>query len=56
MLQRTNNLLHFSSYCTPRSNDAIIIIIIIIINIIIALQPFVEPWPLFQFHDPTHIR
>jgi hypothetical protein len=19
-----------------------------------ALQPFVEPWPLFQFRDPTH--
>jgi hypothetical protein len=26
----------------------------IIIIIIMALQPFVEPWPLFQFLDPMH--
>jgi hypothetical protein len=24
--------------------------------IIMALQPFVEPWPLFQFIDPIHSR
>jgi hypothetical protein len=34
----------------------IIIIIIIIITIIMALQPFVEPWPLFQFLDAIHSR
>jgi hypothetical protein len=28
----------------------------IIIFIIIALQPFVGPWPLSQFLDPTYIR
>jgi hypothetical protein len=31
-------------------------IIIIIITIIMALQPFVGPWPLFQFLDPIHSR
>jgi hypothetical protein len=30
--------------------------IIIIIIIIIALQPFVGPWPLFHFLKPIHIR
>jgi hypothetical protein len=29
-------------------------IIIIIIIIIMALQPFVGPWPLFQFLDHLH--
>jgi hypothetical protein len=29
-----------------------IIIIIIIIIIVMALQPVVEPWPLFHFLDP----
>jgi hypothetical protein len=33
-----------------------IIIIIIIIIIIMHLQPFVGPWPLFQFLDPIHSR
>jgi hypothetical protein len=33
-----------------------IIIIIIIIIIIMDLQPFVGPWPLFQFLDPVHSR
>jgi hypothetical protein len=27
-----------------------------IIIIIIAVQPFVVPWPLFQFLDPIHSR
>jgi hypothetical protein len=27
---------------------------IIIIIIIVALQSFVKPWPLFQFFDPVH--
>jgi hypothetical protein len=31
-------------------------IIITIIVIIIALQPFVWPWPLFQFLDPIRSR
>jgi hypothetical protein len=31
-------------------------VIIIIITIIMAPQPFVGPWPLFQFHRPTHSR
>jgi hypothetical protein len=31
-------------------------IIIIIIIIIMALQPFVESWPLFQFLHPVHSR
>jgi hypothetical protein len=26
----------------------------IIIITIMALQPYVEPWPLFQFLDPIH--
>jgi hypothetical protein len=26
------------------------------IIIIMALQPFVGPWPIFQFLDPTHSR
>jgi hypothetical protein len=26
------------------------------IIMIMALQPFVGPWPLFQFLDPTHVR
>jgi hypothetical protein len=30
--------------------------IIIIIIIIIDLQPFVGPWPLFQFVSPIHSR
>jgi hypothetical protein len=30
--------------------------IIIIIIIIMALQLFVGPWPLFQFLDPVHSR
>jgi hypothetical protein len=34
----------------------LIITIIIIIIIIMALQPFVGPWPLFQFFDPTPTR
>jgi hypothetical protein len=29
----------------------IIIIIIIIITVIMAIQPFLGPWPLFQFLD-----
>jgi hypothetical protein len=29
---------------------------IIIIIIIMALQPFVGPWPLFQYLDPIHGR
>jgi hypothetical protein len=28
----------------------------IIIIIIVALQPLVGPWPLFQFLDPIHNR
>jgi hypothetical protein len=36
--------------------DSIVIIHIIIIIIITALQPFVGPWPLFQFLDPIHNR
>jgi hypothetical protein len=28
----------------------------IIIIIIITVQPFVGPWPLFQFLDPIHSR
>jgi hypothetical protein len=32
----------------------IIIIIIVIIIIMAAIQPFVGPWPLFQFLDPVH--
>jgi hypothetical protein len=34
----------------------IISIIIIIIIIIMTLQPFVGPWPLFQFIDLLHSR
>jgi hypothetical protein len=33
-----------------------IIIIIIIIIIIVVPQPFVGPWPLFQFLEPIHSR
>jgi hypothetical protein len=34
----------------------IIIIIIIIVIVVIVLQPFVGPWPLFQFLDHIHSR
>jgi hypothetical protein len=27
-----------------------------LIIIIMALQPYVEPWPPFQFVEPTHSR
>jgi hypothetical protein len=33
-----------------------IIVVIIIIIIAKDLQPFVGPWPLFQFIDPIHSR
>jgi hypothetical protein len=33
-----------------------LLFIIIIIIIIMALQPFVGPWTLFQFLDPIHSR
>jgi t-SNARE complex subunit (syntaxin) len=41
---------------TPHNHLHIYIIIIIIIIIIMVLQPFVGPWPLFQFSDPIHSR
>jgi hypothetical protein len=31
-------------------------IIIVVVIIIMALQPFIGPWPLFQFLDPIHSR
>jgi hypothetical protein len=44
-----------SSFLSLSINTLIIIIIIIIIIItIIAIQPFVGPWTLFQFLDLIH--
>jgi hypothetical protein len=40
----------FNSFCKARLGDIIIIIIIM------ATQPFVGPWPLFQFLDPINGR
>jgi hypothetical protein len=31
-------------------------IVVVVIIIIISLQPFVGPWPFFQFLDPIHTR
>jgi hypothetical protein len=36
--------------------NIIIINIIIIITITMAPQPFVGPWPIFQYLDPIHSR
>jgi hypothetical protein len=56
---RTNRLLAFEfnsifAYCG--ASISYITVLIIIIIIIIALQPFIGPWSLFQFLDPTHSR
>jgi hypothetical protein len=46
---KTHRRLHISTLPEP-------IFIIIIIIIIMALQRFVGPWPLFQFLLPIHSR
>jgi hypothetical protein len=38
------------------SHIHVLVIIIIIIIIIMPVQPFVGPWPLFQFLDSKHSR
>jgi hypothetical protein len=59
---RTNCLISFEfksifAYCGASISYLTALIIIIIINvIIIALQPFVRPWPLLQVLDPIHSR
>jgi hypothetical protein len=42
----------------PMANAVTMVTIesIVIIIIIMALQPFLGPWPLFQFLDPIHSR
>jgi hypothetical protein len=39
---------------SPMKIIRIVLCTIIIIIIIMALQPFVGPWALFQFLDPVH--
>jgi hypothetical protein len=44
------------SHLTMKVIIIIIIVKIIIIIIFMVLQPFVGPWPPFQFLDSIHIR
>jgi hypothetical protein len=54
---RAGRLMHVKckDYTTVRCNLSILHKNCIII-IIMALHPFVEPWPLFQFLNPIHSR
>jgi hypothetical protein len=49
--QKVLNFYHWSHFTV-----SIIIIIIVVVVVIMPLQPFVGPWPLFQFPGPAHSR
>jgi hypothetical protein len=51
-----NRLTDGSNIVSPTHNYTWQRVQIIIIIIIIALQPFVGPWPLLQLLDPIHSR
>jgi hypothetical protein len=58
----TSNVFLFSFFTSttitavPFSNDIIITTTATTTTTTMALQPFVGPWPLFQFLDPIHSR